>query len=338
MPTIQDVQNRTPKKFVEEQAAQFRSAGVIAIILATCGLVAALVFGILMVRPKTTELTAQVLSGDELTLPPQVGRLVGHYTYDGKEVEHLWKIRVNFANTGDTTLVGTGPACNVLYRALLFEFPSATRILDIETPDSDQLGACVTAYDENEFKIEFEQWRKGENLVTSFFVASDIHDEQPPALSAIERQIVDGEVRVQTLLGQEGLPRRSYLTTSPFPRPLAASTRVVGLAFVGFMIFVGGWFLTTPYKYIRRLRWRTRYLHQFEKYVSRSSEIDKDMKELYIRHPSLLEREHWSKFQGKRYPGDPITDAAWSTVAISVAGLAIIFFFALLATDLLPLF
>lgn len=329
MSTTQDTQNRARKELTQIFGAR------IPIAVASAGIIVALVFGLLAMWPKTIELTAQVLSGDELTLPLKVRGLVGHYTYGGTEVAHLWKIRVNFVNTGDRTLVGVGPSCNVLYGALHFEFPSETRILDTET-DLDQLGAVVTVYEENKLKIEFEQWRKRENLIASFFVSSEALLEQPPLLRATERQIIDGEVRVETLTGQE-LPRRSYLDVLPLPRPLEVTTRLVGLVFAAFMIFLGGWFFIAPYGYIRWVRWRARYLKQFEEYVTSSSEIPKHMKEFYIKYPGRLGKEHWSKFEGKRAPDDPITHAPWSTVGMSGAGLVIICFFALLVTDLLPL-
>lgn len=302
-------------------------------ILTAVSIVVASAFGLIMLQSPTTELTAQVLSGDELTLSPKVSGLVGHYTYDGKDVEHLWKMRVNFVNTGDRTLVGMGPSCNVLYEELQFEFPPETRVLKTEI-ELDRVGTTVTIYEENKVKIEFEQWRKGENLIGSFFVASDVPDGHVPLPTAAARQVIDGGVYVQNLLEQEEPPSTTYLDT--LPRPVMLIIILITLAFSAIMIFLGGVLLFAVPQYIRWVQWKARYFEEFEEYIMNKKDTDKFLHrgDYYLKNPKYLLRTEWSDFQGKPCP-NYTTNTFWSTASSAIAGLIIVSTFTLLAIDFL---
>ena len=61
-------------------------------------LVVAIVGVVIMLRTEKAEVTAQVLTNDELTIYPAVAELKGYYTYLDEEVDYLWKVRVKFIN------------------------------------------------------------------------------------------------------------------------------------------------------------------------------------------------------------------------------------------------
>lgn len=269
-------------------------------ILGAAGLIAAVVLGLIAIQPDTTELTVEVISSEELTLPTTVEGLIGQYTYRNEEVEHLWKVRLDFTNTGTQSIIGQGPSSNLLYGDITFEFPSDTEILESEV-ELDETGSVITISSGNTFKLNFDQLRRRETLIVSFFVSAEQIYEQFPYISVRGRPIIDGEVLITTSVEKKVEPRTSLLDRFNLPHALGVGIRLIGLILIASIALLSGlFFIFTLPSYYQRTKWQ------------RS-------------HPK------------EEYTGTIITTTLLSSIIVTIITLFLMGFSILIILDLLPL-
>ena len=152
---------------------------VVGLIIAAAGLY-------IQLRPQVTEMHIEFLSAEELTLAPTLSGLVGSYTYLGTEVEHLWRIQSIWTNSGDTTLIGSGPSANILGEGIILPFPAGTRILDVQV-DVDEPVVTLSTVDSNKIQASFAQWRSSEILTADFLVSADAAMDEFPLPSRLRK-------------------------------------------------------------------------------------------------------------------------------------------------------
>jgi hypothetical protein len=197
------------EKLVQRGRSLLRHPGAAGFLVGVAGLICALVFGILTIRPEKTELTVEFLSSEELTIHPDVAGLEGRFFYLAQEVGHLWRTRIRLVNSGTRSLTGVGPSCNVLRGGVQLQFPDESVLLNVEL-GTNEASATVRG-EQNVLSVDFEQWRPAERVELSCLVASDAPLEAPPYPSTDPRQIVDG--RVQILASAEGCLAPGFLDT-----------------------------------------------------------------------------------------------------------------------------
>jgi hypothetical protein len=118
-----------------------------------------------------TEISAQVLSNDELTLYAPEAGLSARFSYAGEDVAHLWKTEVRFINSGYKTVVGKGSIKNIISdEGLNFVYQENTRILRVQEID-ENFEAKLIQTGENNFKVKFSQWRANEYVLACFYIA-----------------------------------------------------------------------------------------------------------------------------------------------------------------------
>ena len=166
--------------------AAYSKFGMVSMVVGLVALLATVVSVGIVLRAEKTEVAAQVLANDELTMYPAVAELKGYFTYADEEVAHLWKVRVKFVNSGDKTVIGMGNQKNILGEGLNFVFPDDTRILRIEE-ESETFQSNVEQMEQNHFQIQFSQWRSGEYRIESFYVASDYPLNENPCPTTTTR-------------------------------------------------------------------------------------------------------------------------------------------------------
>jgi len=221
--------------------------GTFGVVLGVLSIASALVFGILTLTPDHRELTIECLYGEELTIQPEVAGLTGTFQYMDEIVAHLWRIRLRVINTGNRSIVGVGPSCNILYGKLTLQLPDGARFMSVEASENHP-GAQLELR-EDYLDISFEQWPSGEELVLSCLAASDISMQATPFPVPLSRQIIEGKIRVVTR-GGVGQRRLSRLDT--FPGSLKAFVRFMGIvALVAIIAVLGGVGIAYLYTYIR---------------------------------------------------------------------------------------
>lgn len=276
------------------------SGSLVGIVIGIIGLVAAVVFGTLQLRPESNEVTLEVVSNDELTIQPEVEGLEGFYNYRGIPVAHLWKTRIRFTNTGDKTLVGAGQNSNIIGEALEFAFPDGTTLLNIEK-GNDDFAANLITNESNKFGIVFDQWRSNEVLEVSLFVSSGEPLSEPPMPRVMERQIIDGDVRIRTESTEVARARKNY--TDSLPRPIPTLSRVLAVIIFGVAALFGAIFIIMPLSEVVRIkRWSRRNLDSFAQYLQElpgTAPTAPEVKEEYLREPWKLPSTLWADFQGE---------------------------------------
>jgi len=156
-----------------------------------------------------TEISAQVLSNDELTLYAPEAELNARFSYAGEDVAHLWKTEVRFTNSGYRTVVGKGSVKNIISdEGLNFVYQENTRILRVQEID-ENFEAKLIQTGENNFQVQFSQWRANEYVLAWFYVASEEPLTVNPLPSVTEREIIDGNVVIEDLTKKE-IGKRRY--------------------------------------------------------------------------------------------------------------------------------
>lgn len=276
------------------------SLASIASILTAASLITAVFFGLIAIQTDTTELTVEVISSEELTLPTTAEGLIGKYTYRNEEVEHLWRVRLDFTNTGTQSIIGQGPSSNLLYGDITFEFPSDTEILESKV-EVDETGSVITIAAGNTFKLNFDQVRSRETIIISFFVSAEQIYEQFPYISVMGRPIIDGEVLITTSVEKKVESRTSLLDNFNLPHALGVGIRLTGLIFIALMVLLSGLFLIMTL-------------------------------------PSYYKRTKWLRSHPKeQYTGNIVTTTLRSSIIVIIIALFLIVLFILIILDLLPL-
>jgi hypothetical protein len=290
--------------------------------------VVAAVIGILsyMALQQKIEVTAQVLACDELTTyNPE---LEAKFTYEGEEVTHLWKLSILFVNSGDTTLVGVGSQSNIIGDGLNFLFPDDTQILSSEY-GTDIPDAGIGTVDPNAFKIQFSQWRPGEYIIGSFYIASDEPLDVAPCPTVPTRDIIDGDVVVQDLT--ERRPEEALSVFDRLPSFISIPGKFIGgsvallLAALAILIFIGG---IGGWASAHRLeKWKKHYLPSFIEYLNQSKpKISKKQKDKFKKHPYMLPNSRWAKFDGEKFTEQPpFFDSSGACIGLIIGSIFVLF-------------
>jgi|GEM_PF-2108315 len=290
------------------------------------GLVA-LVIGLLsyLAMGQKTEIAAQVLACDELTTyHPE---LEAKFIYAGEEVAHLWKLKVKFVNSGDKTIVGMGNQANIIGEGLNFMFPEDTKILRVEE-EADTFQSDVAQLDVNKFQIQFSQWRSGEYMISSFYVASEQPLAVDPCPAALNRDIIDGDVVVQDLTKER--PSEQMSLIDRLPRPMSLSGKIMGgisagvLTLLFIITLIWAWIDT-----VKKFTWEKRYLSSFRSYLDHiEPALSKSIKRRYENAPETLPDNLWANFEGKKaswsldFPNKPAGTVITIILAFAVFGLS----------------
>lgn len=312
--------------------------GMVSVVVGLLALVVAIVGVVIVLPSEKTEVTAQVLASDELTKYSSVAGLRGSFTYADEEVTHLWKLRIQFVNSGDKTIIGTGNQANILDEGLNFVFPDDTRVLRIEE-EASTFQSTIVQPKPNHVQIRFSQWRSGEYTIISFYVASDEPlDADPLPTTPIIRDIVDGNVLVQDLT--EEIPPERVPLIDRLPRAISTFGKIAGgisagVIIVGLLVFV----IWSWKNSIGLSTWKRRYLSDFFDYLREiEPKLSRQTKQRFREKPYELPSELWDKFEGQKAPkSDMVFDNIGETILYTIGSFVLVFGFISLILMLFPL-
>jgi len=270
-----------------------------------------------------TEISAQVLSNDELTLYASEAELNARFSYAGEDVAHLWKTEVRFINSGYGTVIGKGSMKNIISdEGLNFVYPENTRILRVQEID-ENLEAKLIQTGENNVQVQFSQWRANEYVLACFYIASEEPLSVNPLPSVTEREIIDGNVIIEDFTKKEVGKRRYAIDVAL--KGFARYGKIMGgildsvLIIVLFGLFLGGWI-----GYIRLSSWKKKYFEGFLKHLPKiKPPLGKELIDFYIKHPDTTPADCWEDFKGKKSPSklqifDDLKDALLSSVVLII--------------------
>lgn len=262
------------------------------------------------IRSQKPRAELQVLSTDRLTLLPDIPGLESQFVYLGNPVRDLWKLKIRFLNSGETTIIGQGNAKDILGKGIRVKFPSGIKMLKTRE-ESASFPYRLVHVGDNELRLEFSQWRQGETLVSSIYLSSNQIQEYPPLPTVPDRDIIDGDLLVRDLSVKGLAPPRSLLTLLPktvtFAGRILAILLASGVVIITIGLFAGD-SIGDIVMHFRYFQWKKKHFAEFSKYVgtldfSHSKFTKKDI----IETPWFLEKTLWGNFPGPSCPFAPFT-------------------------------
>lgn len=242
----------------------FERLGVIIALVASLATVIGL---LLQIRSEKRFIELQIVSADQLTRLPSVNGLNGQFTYNNIPVTDLWRLRIQFINSGDATLIGEGAASSLMTRTIPISFPSSVTILNA----SSETGSFynLTQSGPNTIEIGFSQWRPGEAFETIIYLSSKSVLTSPPMPTVATRPIIGGDIRMVDLTAKN--VRQPQAAIDYLPPPLALVGKIlggmIGLTF-GLVAFI--WLvIVSPIGYVRAQVWKIKYSDAFQKHLDK---------------------------------------------------------------------
>lgn len=289
-------------------------------LLAAVGTIASVV---LQIRSKRPQLTVQVVSAEDLSTQTSVPDLVVTSSFRGNSVERLWKVSIKIVNSGDRTLVGSGPQSNLLGDTISFVFSDWATILT-GTVDVNDPNATVDrdAKDPHKFNAKFDQWRSGEIVQIGFYLSATENHESEPEIRATGRSIVDGDIVIKDLAASMIRPKQALL--DKLPAPVAGPAKLVAVLsnsfFSGLLLFFAWKSLGDGF---RILIWRKKFGLDFRDFVRSRVELDEAGKAKYLAAPTTLPVDDWKAFSGERLSVWTWAESARGAFALFFASLLI---------------
>jgi len=272
----------------------YRTLTVLGVIAAFLTSILAAITFIIQSGLKKINVEAQILSSEMLTMLASEAELSAHFRYAGEEVANLWKIKIRFVNSGDKTILGTGSMKNILSDGIRFAFPDNTRVLRIQRED-ENFSNTLKELDNNQFQIQFLQWRKDEYLISCFFIASEEMLTKDPFPIVKGRDIIDGDVFIKDMTRRETLEKLFLIDR--FPKFISLPGKILAIILsVGFIIFliiraIIIWKGTIIYR-----KWFDNYQREIINILDEAKPpISKKLKEKYLKAPHWEVPEKYSK-------------------------------------------
>ena len=262
----------------------FERFGVIIALVASLATVIGLY---LQVQSEKRVLELQIISADQLTRLPSVTGLDGKFTYNNIPVTDLWRLRIQFVNSGDATLIGEGTSSSLMTSTIPITFPSGVSILDA----SSETGSFykLTQTSENTIEIGFSQWRPSEKFETIIYIASNNILDTPPLPKVSNRPIINGDVQITDLTAKNATEPRPAIDYIP------SSIAVVGKILGGIIAIIIGGFsfvmlvIVSPIEYIQAQFWKYKYFDAFRKHLD-TLKISKKNKQELLKKPWSIQR------------------------------------------------
>ncbi len=296
---------------------------LIVTVLAAVAAVAAL---LIQIRARRPELTAQIISAEELT-GKHVSGLVVNSSYKGKSVDRLWKIALAVTNTGEKTLIGTGSQTNLVHDRITFCFPDWASILSAD-PVRRDFDAQIS-YDGNKLSLQFDQWRSKEQLLLSLDVAAPEDKSETPQLAPESRAIADGDIIIRGIV--MGAAKQKQLLIDWLRPAVGIPTKILG---IGSNVVLAGMMLIIAVKmgsdFVHLVLWRRKFGAAYRGFIVKEFADNEVSRNLYLGKPGMLPKDKWKNFSGTPFSTQTLTEtpkAMFNAFVICfLIGLVILFF------------
>lgn len=298
------------------------------------GIVATLVSGYTLWTQTKTEsisISMSILSNEKVTDIEMVPGVKANFTYQGRDVLGLWKIKVRLTNSSDRNLIGAGVKSDLLHDSIPVFVNEQFKIIDINK-EADSVGLIPKLNSDNRFALTFEQWSETESATLTVYLEQVVDQEIRPSLEVGSKSLINGTFAIvdnsdNFYTVKKKKPRfeiPSWLETST---DLIASISIFSMVAIILSLV---W--NTPLDFIRFRKWKKSYSDSFNKHIdSLIVEIDHsdviDMLESYKKQPYKAPKWVWSSYTGQHYQASPITETFRSTVIVFI--ISLIFFVSL---------
>lgn len=308
----------------EKNHGVFKTFPVLGVIVAFLTFIVAIITFITQLSLKKINVEAQILSSEMLTMLASEAELSAYFSFAGEEVANLWKIKIKFVNSGDKTILGTGSMKNILSNGIRFAFPDNTRILRIQKED-ENFNNTLKELDNNQFQIQFRQWRKDEYLLSCFFIASEEMLNTDPFPIVKWRDIIDGDVFIKDMTRRETIEKLFLIDR--IPKFISLPGKILAVILSGvFIIYlmirtIIAWKDTIMYRI-----WIRNNMRDLISVLDKAKPpISKEDKEMYLETPWTVPIEYIEKIKGAKPMPVPDFETVKAVILATIGFLIVIF-------------
>jgi len=231
------------------------------------------------------------------------------YYYKGETIDHLWKVRVNFENTSNKTIIGRGSQKNIIPDTITLNVKKGCRLIDKKLVHTD-FAHNMQIINNDLVSIGFDQWRSGEAM--DYFLYIQIPEGLPKDANDIlsqpeSRQIIDGDIFFNLSLESEG---KDKLVTSFLPSKVKKIIYIVAIGYLGVTILVLFIIIfCIVIDFVRKKQWLKINIDEYKKFLSTKVEEGTQEYNKYLKRPDKFwDKYSSSDFQGKKYPRNIMLD------------------------------
>ncbi|CAH7279856.1 conserved membrane hypothetical protein [Vibrio chagasii] len=284
-------------------------------------------------KPESISISMSILSSEKVTDVEMVPGVKANFTYEGRDVLGLWKVKFRLTNSSGRNLIGTGVKSDLLYDSIPLLINEQFKIIDI-TSEADSIGLVSNLKADDIIEVSFEQWSETESATLVMYLEQLNSENIAPSLEVHAKSLINGQVIV-TDNSDSFYTVKKKKPRFELPSWLDISTGLITsitlYTCIG-VIFSLVW--TTPYEYIRLKKWKFTYLSSFEQHIdSIAQDIDHagivKMLESYKNQPYKAPNWVWETFKGQSFTSSPVTETVKSTVIVFVVSFVVLVSFAL---------
>jgi hypothetical protein len=156
----------------------------------------ATIFGFLITcfqffKKDTIVLEVNIIDKIQLTKDLGVENLTTKYTYQGREVNNVWKVRCLILNTGTKTIVGKSNNKDILTDNLFIKTKDSAKILSAKI-NTTNFPISVSDSTDNTIGLDFKQWRRSKFVDITFIV--EIFENTDASIYIDEQDIINSEI------------------------------------------------------------------------------------------------------------------------------------------------
>lgn len=216
-------------------------------------LLVAIISFVIAQRSNNPRLDIVDLNKENLTDITSIPDLQTTFRFRDSSVVNVWRLDARVINAGSTTIIGNGDQSNLVSNGISIEFGESFRILNVSAFSDDIQTDFYIQKNRKKGDLSFDQWRSREAIDFTFYL-EQLDQSVSPDFEINERDIIDGEIRMQT----------ETLAFNPLSKYFNATitlsiTWVILILFVGIVVFVFYLlfdFAITQFKY---LIWKFKY-------------------------------------------------------------------------------
>lgn len=232
---------------------------------------------VLQLQTAKNEIEFKLVSNELLTRPIRVDGLESSYSYNGEDIDKLWQIRFILTNAGSNPIIGSGERSHLINNNLSLSLSSDFKILE-QTVSSD---AFKLDGSDKVLRLTFMQWKPNEAFEIMLYL-SQVKGESAPLVSLDEREIVDGQVTVTSLIEQDtaGTYLYEYL-----PSPLTTFLKWFVVISFGLLLFIMPFVIVSTVKENSKYKkWFNSSKEELEQFIRTNPNNPKDLRDWKDKH------------------------------------------------------
>ncbi|KJG13796.1 hypothetical protein [Photobacterium iliopiscarium] len=273
-------------------------------------------------NPNPISISMSILSSEKVTDVKMVPGVQANFTYKGRDVLGLWKVKVRLTNTSDRNLIGTGLKSDLLYSSIPISINNNFKVID-NNLEFDSVGIISKYNQDSNVEIYFEQWNEKESAILVIYLEQLDSKNIIPTLEIKSKSLIHGNIIITDDSNMFYTVKRKK-PIFDMPKWLDSSTEIITLVtLITFLLSIVITLVFTPIDFFRFQKWKKEHSDSFNNHInSIINSIDNldiiNMLESYKSKPYKAPDWVWKNFNGQQYTETQHTDTIRQTVIVVV--------------------